>query len=110
MGLQHRIATHPRDGPAMARRRSIGAAAGCKGSLKFPPPRGPWGALQALMDDGGQVTLGAISGISAAAAASMPTGMMAGLMRREGEAREALLLRLHEAVMQSVVENRVISD
>lgn len=35
--------------------------------------------------DGGQVTLGAISGIPAAAVASMPKGMMAGLMRREGE-------------------------
>lgn len=94
----------------MARRRSVGAAAGSKGGLKFPPPSGPWGALQALMDDGGQITLGAISGIPAAAVASMPKGMMAGLMRREGESWEALLLRLNEAVMQSVVENRVISD
>jgi hypothetical protein len=31
-------------------------------------------------------------------------------MRREGESWEALLLRLTEAVMQSVVENRVIGD
>jgi len=94
----------------MARRRSVGAAAGSKGSLKFPPPGGPWGALQALMDDGGQVTLGAISGIRAAAVASMPKGMLAGLMRREGESWNDLLLRLNDAVMQSVVENRVISD
>jgi hypothetical protein len=62
------------------------------------------------MDDGGQVTIGAISGIPAAAVASMPRGMMAGLARREGESWEALLLRLNEAVMQSVVENRVIRD
>jgi hypothetical protein len=32
---------------------------------------------------------------------------MAGLMRREGETWDALLLRLNEAVMQSVIENRL---
>jgi hypothetical protein len=31
-------------------------------------------------------------------------------MRRNGESWNELLLRLNEAVMQSVVENRVISD
>jgi hypothetical protein len=62
------------------------------------------------MDDGGQVTMGAISGVRAAAVAAMPQGMMAGLMRREGETWDALLLRLNEAVMQSVVENRVINE
>ena len=94
----------------MARRRSVGAAAGSKGSLKFPPPSGPWGAPQALMVDGGQLTLGAVSGIPAAAVASMPKGMLAGLMHREGESWDILLLRLNEAVMQSVVENRIIND
>jgi|SRR5579863_5925414 len=94
----------------MAHRRSVSAAAGSKGGLKFPSPSGPWGALQALMDDGGQVSMGAISGIRAAAIASMPQGMMAGLMRREGETWDGLLLRLNETVMQSVVENRVIND
>jgi hypothetical protein len=48
--------------------------------------------------------------IPAAAVASMPQGMRAGLMRRDGESWGNLLLRLDEAVMQSVVENRVISD
>jgi len=62
------------------------------------------------MDDGGQVTLGAISGIPGVAVASMPKGMMAGLLRREGESWGDLLLRLNEAVMQSVVENRVINE
>jgi hypothetical protein len=66
--------------------------------------------LQALMDDGGQVTMGAVDAIPAAAIASMPQGMLAGLMRRNGESWNELLLRLNEAVMQSVVENRVISD
>jgi hypothetical protein len=62
------------------------------------------------MDDGGQVTMGAVGEIRAAAVASMPQGMLAGLMRRNGESWSNLLLRLDEAVMQSVVENRVISD
>jgi len=62
------------------------------------------------MDDGGQVTMGAVGEIPAAAVASMPQGMFAGLMRRNGESWGNLLLRLDEAVMQSVVENRVISD
>ena len=42
--------------------------------------------------------------------ASMPQGMFAGLMRRNGESWGNLLLRLDEAVVKSVVENRVISD
>jgi hypothetical protein len=68
------------------------------------------GALQALMDDGGQVTMGAVDAIPAAAIASMSQGMLAGLTRRNGESWNELLLRLDEAVMQSVVENRVMSD
>jgi len=93
----------------MARRRGSGAKS--SGGLTFPPPSGPWGALQALMDDGGQVTMGGSVGeIPAAAVASMPQGMLAGLMRRKGESWGNLLLRLDETVMQSVVENRVICD
>ncbi len=56
------------------------------------------------------VALGAVGEIPAAAVESMPQGMLAGLMRRNGESWGNLLLRLDEAVMQSVVENRVISD
>jgi hypothetical protein len=92
----------------MARRRGSGAKSASGPS--FPPPSGPWGALQALMDDGGQVTLGAVGEISAAAIASMPQGVFAGLMRRSGESWADLLLRLDAAVVQPFVENRVISD
>jgi len=46
----------------------------------------------------------------AKAVASMPQGMLAGLMRRNGESWGELLLRLDAAVVQSVVENRVIND
>lgn len=94
----------------MARRRNVGAAAGSQSGLKFPTPSGPWGALQAMMDDGGQVTLGAISGMRAAAVATMPAGMLAGLMRRDNESWPDLLIRLNAAVMQSVVDGRVINE
>jgi hypothetical protein len=46
------------------------------------------------MDDGGQMTMGAVSEIRAAAVVSMPQGMLAGLMRRDGESWGNLLLRL----------------
>jgi hypothetical protein len=46
----------------------------------------------------------------AAAIASVPQGMLAGLMRRHSESWNELLLRLDAAVIQSVVENRVMSD
>lgn len=94
----------------MARRTRSGAKSSSSSGLTFPPPSGPWGALQALMDDGGQITLGAVDAIPAAAIASMPQGMLAGLMRRNGESWNDLLLRLDAAVVQSIVENRVIGD
>lgn len=46
----------------MARRRGTGAKS--SSGLTFPPLGGPWGALQALMDDGGQVTMGAVGEIA----------------------------------------------
>lgn len=92
----------------MARRRGSGAKS--SSGVTAPAPSGPWGALQVLMSDGGQVTMGAVGEIRAAAVASMPQGMLAGLMRRNGKSWGDLLLRLDEAVMQFVVENRVISD
>jgi hypothetical protein len=94
----------------MARRRNISATAGSQSGLKFPKPSGPWGALQAMMDDGGQITLGAVSGIRAAAFATMPAGMLAGLMRRENESWPDLLARLNAAVMQCVGDGCVINE
>jgi hypothetical protein len=62
---------------------------------------------RALMNDGGQVTLGAIGPFPAAA---LPAGMLAGLVRRKGESWNQLLHRLDETVMQTVVENLVINQ
>jgi hypothetical protein len=47
---------------------------------------------------------------SAAAIATMPAGMLAGLTRRENESWPELLLRLNTAVMQSIVDGHVINE
>jgi hypothetical protein len=54
--------------------------------------------------------LGAIGPIRAAATASMPAGMLAGLMRKDGERWEDLLVRLNEAVMKAVVDGYQVND
>jgi len=54
-----------------------------------------------LMGDGGRVARGAVGEAPAATIAVMPQGMLAGLMRRDGESWNNLLLRLDEAVMMT---------
>ncbi len=92
----------------MARRRSPGATH--PGRVNLPPPGGPCGALQALMNDGGQVTIGAIGELPAAAVAITPKGMLVGLALREGETWPELVLRLDATVVQAVVEDRIINE
>jgi hypothetical protein len=48
--------------------------------------------------------------VRSAAAVATPQGILAGLMRRNGESWGNLLLRLNEAIMQSIVKSRVIRD
>lgn len=67
-------------------------------------------ALEALISDGGQVTLGAVGSIPNAAVAAMPKGMLAALVRRPGETIPQILQRLDAALVQAVSENRVISE
>jgi hypothetical protein len=91
----------------MARHRRTGATAN-KGGLN--PLSGSCNALQALMDDGGQVTLGAMGSIPAVAIAMTPKGMLVGLMRHKGESWPELLTRLDATVVQAVIEDRIIND
>jgi hypothetical protein len=70
----------------------------------------PCPALEALICDGGQVTLGAVGPVPNAAIAAMPTGMLAALVRRKGETLPQILQRLDAALVQAVSENRVISE
>jgi hypothetical protein len=58
------------------------------------------------MNDGGQVTPGAMGSIPAVAIAMTPKGMLVGLMRRKGESWSELMVRLDA----TVVEDRIIND
>jgi hypothetical protein len=51
--------------------------------------------MQAMMDDGGQVTFGALNGIRAAALATMPACVLATLRGRANDSWFDLLLRLN---------------
>jgi hypothetical protein len=67
-------------------------------------------ALEALIGDGGQITLGAVGLVRNAAIAAMPAGMLAALVRRKGETLPQILQRLDAALEQAVIENRVINE
>jgi len=67
-------------------------------------------ALEALIGDGGQITLGAVGPVRNAAIAAMPSGMLAALVRRKGETLPQILQRLDAALVLAVVENRVINE
>lgn len=56
--------------------------------------------IEALIDDGGDITLGAIYPIECAATAADGHNCMAMLVRREGETLNALLKRLDKAIAQ----------
>jgi len=73
-------------------------------------PDAPCPALEALIGDGGQITLGAVGPVPNVAIAAMPTGMLAALVRRKGETLPQVLQRLDAAIVQAVVENRVINE
>lgn len=54
--------------------------------------------IEALIDDGGEITLGAITSIQCAATAADGSNALAMLVRREGETLYALLKRLDKAI------------
>lgn len=54
--------------------------------------------IEALIEDGGEITLGAIGGIECAATAADGDNCLAMLVRREGETLSALLRRLDKAI------------
>ena len=54
--------------------------------------------IEALIDDGGEITVGAVAGVECAATAADGHNALAMLVRREGETLAALLKRLDKAV------------
>ena len=58
--------------------------------------------IEALIDDGGEITLGAIGSIECAATAADGHNALAMLVRRDGETLNALLKRLDRAIAKYV--------
>jgi hypothetical protein len=54
--------------------------------------------IEALIDDGGEITVGSIGSIACAATASDGHNALAMLVRRDGETLAALLKRLDRAI------------
>ncbi|MDP9877839.1 hypothetical protein J2W25_002144 [Variovorax boronicumulans] len=54
--------------------------------------------IETLIDDGGEITVGAIGSIQCAATAADGSNALAMLVRREGETLNALLKRLDKAI------------
>jgi len=68
------------------------------------PPATPWPNIEALIANGGNVSIGDIPPVPCAAVAADENNMLAALLRREGEPLEDLLSRLDEAVGKAVDE------
>lgn len=54
--------------------------------------------IEALIDEGGEITIGAIGSIECAATAADPSNALVMLVRRDGETLGALLKRLDKAI------------
>ena len=54
--------------------------------------------IEALIEDGGEITVGAIAGVECAATAADGHNALAMLVRRDGETLNALLRRLDRAI------------
>jgi len=66
--------------------------------------------IEALIADGGEITLGAIDPIECAATAADGHNCVAMLVRREGETLNALLKRLDKAIAQFYDDGETIDE
>jgi hypothetical protein len=66
--------------------------------------------IEALIDDGGEVTLGHIGGVGCAATAADGHNALAMLARREGETLNALLKRLDRAIGRYYDDGETIDE
>jgi hypothetical protein len=66
--------------------------------------------IEALIEDGGEITLGAIGSNQCAATAADDHNAMAMLVRREGETLNALLKRLDKAIAKFYEDGTVIDE
>lgn len=66
--------------------------------------------IEALIADGGDITIGAIYPIECAATAADSSNAIAMLVRRDGETLSALLKRLDKAIGKFYVDDEVIDE
>jgi hypothetical protein len=66
--------------------------------------------IEALIADGGDITLGAIHPIECAATAADGHNCVAMLVRREGETLNALLKRLDQAIARFYTDGETIDE
>jgi hypothetical protein len=66
--------------------------------------------IEALIDDGGEVTLGHIGGVGCAATAADGHNALAMLARRKGETLNALLKRLDRAIGRYYDDGETIDE
>ena len=66
--------------------------------------------IEALIDDGGDITLGAVHPIPCAATASDGHNALAMLVRRDGETLSALLQRLDRALAKYYADGEATDD
>ena len=66
--------------------------------------------IEALIADGGEITIGAIYPIECAATAADGHNSVAMLVRREGETLDALLERLDKAIAQFYDDGEAIDE
>lgn len=66
--------------------------------------------IEAPIDDGGEITLGAVAGVECAATAADGPNALAMLVRHEGETRSALLKRLANAIARHYDTGETIDE
>ena len=66
--------------------------------------------IEALIDDGGEITLGAIDPIKCAATAADANTAIAMLVRRDGETLNALLKRLDRAIARYFDDDEITDE
>lgn len=91
----------------MARRTRTGHRAAPRGLNAAPHALAH---IAALIDDGGQITIGAIPPIACAAIATADADCLAMLQRRPGEDLHALLARLDAAIATAWNERTLIDE
>lgn len=66
--------------------------------------------IEALIADGGDITIGAIYPIECAATAADGSNAIAMLVRRDGETLSALLKRLDKAIGKFYVDDEIVDE